>query len=152
VAARGGRGRRPRGAYELGYLLRRREEFGEAEKWLRVAAEEQPVPLNIDALASLLDQTGRRDEAVALYERAAREGYAPAARNLGWLLEGEGDEERAEALWRRAAEGGITTAARNLGILLEDRDRDEAIRWCRTAAADDGEYAVRRLDELRERR
>jgi tetratricopeptide (TPR) repeat protein len=74
---------------ELGILLRRRGDFAGAEKAYRQALETDPnYPLALYNLGVLLDvYLGRRDEALALYERYQKTLPAPDKTVAGWIVD-----------------------------------------------------------------
>jgi TPR repeat protein len=69
------------------------QNHAEALKWYRPAAEQGVAEAQYN-LGGALASEGRRDEAVASFERAieANPGYAEAHNNLGVLLQSEGRE------------------------------------------------------------
>jgi TPR repeat protein len=123
-----------------------------AAKIYRRAVELGDVEAMIDLAA--LYQNGRgvkldKKKAERLYRMAADRGHAIARHNLAVLLDRERSYEEAFRLFIRAAEQGYAPAKYNVGIYLfegrppgVERDRDEAIRWLESAAADGHENAI----------
>jgi TPR repeat protein len=89
----------------------------------REAAVQHPnVPHYLALLARATAAAGRRDEAIALYRKAAEAGDARASVSLGLILEsGDGapkDLVAANALYERAAARGSADGAINLAVAL----------------------------------
>ena len=151
-------------AYQLGRVWR--DGLGvppddeKAEMWFRRAAEDGHSGAQY-ALAKLLHQQGRVDEAVPWYEQAAEGGNQFACYQLGKLyLVGEGvpkDVTRAVEYLTDAAGQGHSQAQYILGKLYllgrdVDQDQEMAAQWF-TVAADQGhEYAQFFLDRMEQDR
>ena len=131
-----------------------------AETWFRRAAEDGHSGARY-ALAKLLHQQGRVNEAIPWYEQSAKGGNSFAAYQLGKLyLTGEGipkDVTRAVDYLTDAAEQGNSQAQYILGKLYllgseVEQDSEAAVQWL-TAAADQGhEYARFFLDHMEQDR
>ena len=122
-------------AYHLGRLLRDRGDLEGAERLMRRAAEEHGDPLYVTQLGVTLQRLGRLDEAAEQYERAARDGAADAARNLGWLLEEQGRDAEAVPWFERASAGGDQYGTTSLALARwEAGDLADAERLLRQAA------------------
>ena len=151
-------------AYQLGRVWRDGlgvlPDDGKAEMWFRCAAEDGHSGAQY-ALAKLLHQQGRVDDAIPWYEQAAEDGNQFAAYQLGKLyLSGENvlkDVAKAVDYLTNAAEQDYSQAQYILGKLYllgkdVDRDQEMAEQWF-TAAADQGhEYARFFLDHMEQDR
>src|SRR5208283_997233 len=83
-------------------------------------------------------------QAVALYRRAAEQGYPPAEHNLGFsYFNGRGvsqDDRQAVEWYRKAAEQGFAASENNLGVMYQSgrgglpQDDGQAVQWYRNAA------------------
>jgi TPR repeat protein len=90
-------------------------------------------------------------EALAQFNKAAEQGYAPAQNSVGVAYEtGRGvvkDELEAVAWYRKAAQQGFSLAQRNLGAMYS-KDKTEAAAWYRKAAEQGDKDAKIKLAEL----
>jgi tetratricopeptide (TPR) repeat protein len=102
------------------------------------------------ALASLLRETGRPDEARFVLERGAKLGEAQSWLPLGNLYADElHDEEAAEEAYRAGIAAGDTYCHHNLAVLLAERgDLDGAVEHLRLGAADGDDLAAQALRDL----
>jgi TPR repeat protein len=147
-----------RDALKNGKAALDREDYAEAMRWYRKAADQG----NADAQNNIgwIYEHGRgvpQDFAKAMrwYRKAADQGNADAQNNIGWIYERDiiiDDVSRgndiAEALrwYRKAADQGNADAQNNIGRIYEDgrgvgRDYTEAMRWFRKAADQGNAYA-----------
>ena len=118
----------------LGVMLQEPGDLGEAETWLRRAAETGHTEAQYN-LGLMLHQRGDLGEAETWLRRAADAGHTDAQNNLGLMLQERGDLGEAETWLRRAADAGNTNAQNNLGLMLDQRgDLGEAETWWRRAA------------------
>ena len=103
--------------------------IAEAERWLAAAAA-TGAPSGLFNYGMLLVQhLGRAEEGKPLWERAAEQGHALAALNLGNVLYTVNRDE-AERWFRRGAELGNTQAMINLATMLRESGRGtEADQW-----------------------
>jgi tetratricopeptide (TPR) repeat protein len=112
------------------------EAIAEFETATRLQPEALPPYVNV-ALA--YNALGQNDKAEASLRRALRldPTNAPAHLNLGMLLAEIGKMSEAEQAFRAAfkANPQSAQAAYNLGVLLSKEHPDEALDWCRRAAA-----------------
>ena len=94
-------------AFDLAWLLRRRERLAEAEHWYRIAADGggELADMAADHLGCMLLESRRHDEAEPFLRRSMSELY------LAWLLEGRGNDDEALELY---------------GNLVQDDDQFEA--------------------------
>ena len=141
--------------FERGREHEDNEEYEEAMKWFRRAAEQG----HIDAQRYLGYMYSKGEgvpqdyvEGVKWYRRAVEQGDANAQSLLGGMYhEGEGvpqDYAEAAKLYRRAAEQGDAQAQHNLGLMHRrgegvPQDYAEAAKWFRLAA-EQGYYYVRK--------
>lgn len=137
------------------------QDFGEAAKWLRKAADEgnDRAALNLGILYHQGKGVPNDDvQAVFWYRKAAEDGDPDAQFALATHLEnGEGvSKDYAQAIdwYRRAAEHNFTKAQVHLGDLYEDgqivpRDEGIAAAWFSEAAQHGNLYAQTRLEWLR---
>jgi tetratricopeptide (TPR) repeat protein len=133
-------------------LLLRREQgrSGEEETTVRESVRDFPwYPMHKAALACLLLDVGRRDEARRIFDELAADDFAPIYRDNEWLLAMSfaseacarlGDRERAAVLYRQLlpfegrhaighAEGSAGVVDRYLGLLAATLYRlDDAVR------------------------
>jgi tetratricopeptide (TPR) repeat protein len=96
-----------------------------------------------------------KKQAERLYRLAADRGNAIARHNLAVILDGEQNYEEAFRHFKRAAEQGYAPSKTNIGIYLfngrppgVERDRDEAMRWLESAAADGYGMAIDALARI----
>ena len=121
-------------------------EFELGMKWLQISAEAG----NLDAMHQLGVITGERgdveslSQALALYEKAANQGYISSAHNAGLAHENglgtEIDYEKARHYYGIAADAGLISAIHNLGVLHcegkgGDTDKEAAFNCFNDAAA-----------------
>lgn len=117
---------------------------GDREAAQRLAALERPdgaaTPFQ---RAELLDGSGRREEAAALYESLAAQGNRSAQTRLAWLYEaGLGvarDLDEAARRFEIAARAGDAEAQYALAVMLrtgkgKQMDRAQSLEWLRKAA------------------
>ncbi|MGO8797935.1 MAG: caspase family protein [Roseiarcus sp.] len=107
------------------------------------AAEHPNVPHYVALLARATAAAGRREEAIALYRRAADAGDARAMVSLGLILEsGDGvpkDVSAANALYEKAAARGSADGAINFAVALMngkgvEKNVQRAVALLRTAS------------------
>ncbi len=86
-------------------------------------------------LAHMLQETGRAEEAITFYQRAAEAGESRALRLAAQLLQEAGRAEEAITFYQLAAEAGDFRALRRAAQLLRRAGRaEEAITWLRSRA------------------
>ena len=103
--------------------------MAEAERWLAAAAATGAPSGLFNYGMLLVMHLGRADEAKPFWERAAEQGHALAALNLGNVLYTVNRDE-AERWFRRGAELGNTQAMINLATMLRESGRGtEADQW-----------------------
>jgi TPR repeat protein len=119
-----------------------RQQFAEALKWYRTAADDG----NAAAMCNvgLLYETGKgtaKDPAQAMdwYKRAAEKQYTPAIVNLASMYERQQDFGKAFTYYKQAAEANNAGAMVRLGHFYEegkgtDENTNEAVKWYRRAA------------------
>ncbi|MGY1820536.1 tetratricopeptide repeat protein [Geodermatophilus sp. SYSU D00079] len=102
------------------------------------------------ALAQLLRENGRPEEARFALERGAKRGELQAWLPLGnFYAEQLGDVEAAEEAYRAGIAAGDTYCHHNLAVLLADRgDLEGAVEHFRLGAADGDALAAQALREL----
>ncbi|MFI2204250.1 tetratricopeptide repeat protein [Streptomyces sp. NPDC020192] len=101
------------------------------------------------ALAGLLDEAGRLDEALECCRRAAARGGAEATWAAGEMLYDNGRTGEALGWYLRAAEAGDERAARASAELLHEAGRiDEAIPWYQRTARAGDRHALRAVADL----
>ena len=128
-----------------------------AAEWYRLAARQGET----DAMykLGLIFHAGEdlpRDfeEAAKWYRLAAEKGHDEAWYALGGMyrigLIGETEDmQMAVSCWRKAGELGNMTAQIDLAEYYRDAgDMEEAVRWCRLAAAQGSDYAQRLLRDM----
>lgn len=128
-----------------------------AAEWYRLAARQGET----DAMykLGLLFHAGEdlpRDceEAAGWYRMAAEKGHDEAWYALGGMyrigLIGETEDmQMAVSCWRKAGELGNMTAQIDLAeYYLDEGKLEEAVRWCRLAAAQGSDYAQRILHDM----
>jgi TPR repeat protein len=123
-----------------------RQDFAEAAKWSRKAAEQGDAVGQCNLGAAYCNGKGvAKDsvEAVKWFRKAAEQGAVSAQYNLGGMyLRGDGvpkDAIEAVKWYRLAAERGDADAQRNLGTIYQgghgiQTDHVEAVKWLREAA------------------
>jgi len=126
--------------YNLGNFHMARGQMPEAVAAFETATRLQPEALPPYVNAALAyNALGQNDEAEASLRRALRldPTNAPAQLNLGMLLAEMGKMSEAEQAFRAAfkASPQSAQAAYNLGVLLAEEHSEEALDWCRRAAA-----------------
>jgi len=126
--------------YNLGNFHMARGQTSEAVTEFETAIRLQPEALPPYVNASLAyNALGQNDKAEASLRHALRldPTNAPANLNLGMLLAEMGRMSEAEPAFRAAfkADPQSARAAYNLGVLLSKDHPDEALEWCRRAAA-----------------
>ncbi len=82
-----------------------------------IVTSDDPAVSKILTEARTAEETGRTDDAVALYRKAGDAGCTDATVHLAMMIMDRSDEDRKEALalLRKACEAGNASAARNLG-------------------------------------
>ncbi len=132
--------------YTSGYNFDRQENYKEAVRWYRKAAERGHAQAQVNLGTFYSNGLGvERDctEAVKWYRKAAEQEHAQAQNNLGVMYsEGQGVEQdySEAAKWcGKAAEQGHAQAQTNLCIMYSEgqgveQDYNEAAKWCRKAA------------------
>lgn len=127
-------------------LLGVKQDFGEALKWYRAAAESGYAPAQFNlGLACELGRGQAPDERQAFkyYLKAAEQGFAAAQFNVGNMYSagrGVGQDLFEANLWcKQAAEQGVMEAQFNLGLAYEagrgvKKDEAQAARWYKQAA------------------
>jgi tetratricopeptide (TPR) repeat protein len=134
--------------YNLGNFHLARGQMPEAAAEFETATRLQPEALPPYVNAALAyNALGQNDKAEASLRHALRleATNAPANLNLGMLLAEMGKNSEAEQAFRAAfkASPQSAQAAYNLGVLLAKDHPEEALDWCRRAAAlgrDDPKY------------
>jgi TPR repeat protein len=147
-------------AYRKGKEFAGQQNFPEALRWYRVAANQGDADAQL-ALGNLYAQGEgvQQDYGAALlwFRKAAEQGNSEAEDSLGaFYFFGMGvAQDYSEAMrWlRKAAAQGNEVAERNIGIMYLKglgvaASRDEAIRWLREAAAKDDDDAKTALQLL----
>ena len=127
-------------------LLGVKQDFGEALKWYRAAAEKgyAPAQFNLGLACELgRGQPADEREAFKYYLKAAEQGFAAAQFNVGNMYSagrGVGQDLFEANLWfKQAAEQGVLEAQFNLGLAYEagrgvKKDEAQAARWYKQAA------------------
>ena len=133
-------------AFKKGFEFFNQENYAEAARWYRKAAEQGNVAAQYYLGVCYASGQGVPQdyaEAVKWYRKAAEQGYAKAQYNLGVCYDnGQGvPQDYAEAVkwYRKAAEQGLALAQYNLGICYDNgqgvpQDYAEATKWYRKAA------------------
>jgi TPR repeat protein len=133
-------------AYEKAEKYYQSEDYTEAVKWYRKAAEQDYAVGQNDL--GYMYQSGKGvlkdyEKAVKWYRKAAEQGHAGGQRNLGNMYQYgmgvEEDFEEAVKWYRKAAEQGRANAQTNLGDMYKygkgvQKDYEKAIKWYRKAA------------------
>ena len=132
--------------YEIGCQYDEKEDYAEAVKWYRKAAEQGHANAQYALGKCYYEGEGvTKDyaEAVKWYRKAAEQGHVHAQCVLGEsYFDGHGvttNYTEAEKWFRKAAEQGDTDAQRMLGVCYftgrgVSKDPSEAIKWYRKAA------------------
>ena len=132
--------------YASGYNFDMQENYNEAVRWYRKAAEQGHAQAQVNLGALYYKGLGVGQdytEAAKWYRKATEQGHSQAQNNLGVMYsEGQGVEQdyNEAAKWcRKAAEQGHAQAQTNLCIMYSEgqgveQDYKEAARWCRKAA------------------
>ena len=126
--------------YNLGNFHMTRSQMPEAVSEFETATRLQPeaLPPYVN-VAMAYNALGQNDKAEASLRHALRldPTNAPAQLNFGMLLAEMGKMSEAEQAFRAAfkADQKSARAAYNLGVMLSKDRPDEAIEWCRRAAA-----------------
>ena len=127
-------------------LLGLKQDFNEAAKWYRLAADKGYAPAQFNlGLASELGRGMPADDRQAFkyYLMAAEQGFAAAQFNVGNMYSagrGVGKDLFEANLWyKQAAEKGVLEAQFNLGLAYEagrgvKKDEAQAARWYKQAA------------------
>jgi Flp pilus assembly protein TadD len=126
--------------YNLGNFLMARRQMPDAVAEFETATRLQPEALPPYVNAALAyNALGQNDKAETSLRRALAldPTNAPAQLNLGMLLAEMGKMSEAEQAFRAAfkASPQSAQAAYNLGVLLSKDHPEEALDWCRRAAA-----------------
>ncbi|MGN1139251.1 MAG: tetratricopeptide repeat protein [Ruminococcus sp.] len=140
------------------------ENYEEAAKWFRKAAEQEDAGAQYYILGYMYiwGKGVQRDyeEAAKWYRKAAEQGHAKAQCQLGEMYDyGEGvqrDYEEAAKWYRKAAEQGHEGAQHMLGNLYKDgrgvrQDYKEAARWYRKATDQGNSSSRYNLELLRKK-
>jgi len=116
-------------AVNLGLLYSHESDFGAAAPWFEIGvAHGRPDAMHMLGIA--LVQSGRLEDGVALWVRAAELGHVVAARKVGMVFAQVGDGKTAEIFLRQAAAAGNTEAMTALAEHLRGCGRvEEAARW-----------------------
>ena len=150
----------PEEIYQNGLEHYDKQNYAEAVKWIRKAAEQGfAAAQNNLGECYYYGQGVTKDyyEAVKWYRKAAEQGYATAQCNLGYCYDkGQGvtqDYYEAVKWYRKAAEQGHARAQNNLGACYEDgqgvtKNITEAVKWYRKAAEQGHEKAKNNLKRL----
>ena len=132
-------------AYSKGLAAYKKNDYPEAVKWYRKAAEQGNATAQFDLGYCYKNGEGVEQsyvEAVKWYRKSAEQGYAAAQCNLGYCYKkGEGVEqshEEAAKWYRKAAEQGNAVAQCCLGYFYEngegvEQSSVEAVKWYRKA-------------------
>jgi hypothetical protein len=138
----------PEAANNLGVLAWTiHQNFDDARYWFETAAT-AGLSMSRAALAALLVEAGRADEAKPLLDELRTEPVADETEGIAAVLADSGEAQEAEWWWRRCVATGSRTAVIGLAKFLSDHDRpEEAIELLAPlASADDLEvvnsYAV----------
>lgn len=98
-------------------------EVANAEAACRAAWDTNGLPRMGYQLARVLDQAGRQEEALTLYQAAAAGGYVEAKLGIGHSLS-QIAHARVVELNKQAAKAGSVNALYNLGVFARDDDQD----------------------------
>ena len=133
--------------YEKGLAAGKAQDYPEALRWYRKAAEQGDAPAQNNL--GVMYEEGRgvaQDYAEALrwYHKAAQQGNADAQHNLGNMYESglgvKQDDREAVRWWRKAAEQGNSGAQSLLGLMYIagrgiEKDYVQALKWFNIASA-----------------
>lgn len=148
--------------FNRGVALMKNEEFADAVRAFRIAAEKGNAKAQLLLGACYYNGKGVErdvDEAVRWTRKAAEQGYVEAQYSLGRVYaDGNGvDKDMAEAVrwFRKAAKEGYAGAQLNLGRCYAtgegvEKDKGEAAKWIRKAARQGHPIAKKALKELGE--
>ncbi len=148
--------------YEAGLGVKR--DYAEAVRWYRKAADAGDATgmANLGYMYQMgRGVTGDYTEAARWYRKAADAGDTRAMANLGHMYrDGSGiKRDYAEAVrwYRKAANAGNAAGMSSLGGMYRDgfgvtKDYNAAVSWYRKAADAGDDYAIKRLNELGEKR
>jgi tetratricopeptide (TPR) repeat protein len=126
----------PDAAHQLGLLRLRQDRLAEALQLLERAFEEDPRGTVADSLARAHRSAGALDEAVAMWDRAAADGYHEAHLAKAFALEDAGRDAEAEAAFLAAIEHDVDVAPASWAAALDRLGRpDDAITVLREAVA-----------------
>lgn len=148
-------------AFSKGFQAYEQEDYVEAARWFRLAAEQgrPKAQFNLGVMYDDGDGVPENDiEAVKWYRLAADQGDARAQHNLGLMYHnGSGvPQNDAEAVkwWRLAAEQGHARAQHNLGFMYGTgkgvpEDFVQAYKWLNLSAAQGDENAKKGKEIVR---
>jgi tetratricopeptide (TPR) repeat protein len=102
----------------LGVLLKQKNRWDEAERWLRAAAATGDRDA-LNNLGNILQVTNRTAEAIDCYDRSARAGNVEAMLSLGGMHLNQGDVKRAKKAFQKADRHGHPAAR----LMLEVADQ-----------------------------
>ncbi|MFF8910105.1 hypothetical protein [Streptomyces olivaceoviridis] len=123
----------------IGLARGQQEEAGDLEDYL-------PDFLAKQERARILEGSGDREAALAIWEELAEEGFEDAYNSIGQRHEEDGRRADAERFYRLGAEAGDPDAMQSLVFLLaEDKHFREAAEWTERIAAIGDIYAYPRL-------
>ena len=149
-------------AFKKAFEFSNQENYAEAVKWYRKAAEQGFTFAQSDLAVCYRKGQGvpqSYNEAVKWYRKAAEQGHAKAQCNLGvCYAQGQGvPQSYTEAVkwFRKAAEQGYAQAQYNLGFFYTQgqgvpQDYAEAAKWYRKAAEQGHAGAIEILEVLKE--
>lgn len=146
-----------RAQVQLAYIYvnsTRWENFEEAEKWLKKAAD-QGYAIAQSNLADIYGgKRGKEDETIALYKKAIAQGRVEAMNGLAcfYIYRIFGHLDEAIELLEKAANLGYGEACFGLAVLYEEgvllqRDPAEAVRWLMRAAESGNSRACVKIAE-----
>jgi TPR repeat protein len=114
----------PHSACELGRLYLKLDNREQADRWLRIGAQENCASAEIGLAQLLLNQKvaprDQQEEGINLLRKAAEHGSAEAEFYLGMILEQQNKMDEALGHYRQAATKGVLQAQMKLGDLLSD--------------------------------
>jgi TPR repeat protein len=149
-------------AYRKGQDFQKKQNYAEAMRWYRIAAEKGNALAQIRVGGLYADGHGvpqNYGEALRWFRLAAAQGNSVAQRNVGIsYLQGRGvAQDYAQALsWlRKAADQGDVDAQRAVGFVYFNGlgtapDRAQAVSWWRKAAANGDDQSKEALKQLGE--
>lgn len=147
-------------AFQRGEKAYQEENFPEALRWYRMAAEQGHAAAQVHVGNLYTDGEGVSqdyDEALRWFRKAADQGDKEALNNIGWFyLSGWGvgqDYGQAMDWFKKAADKGNEVADRNIAMMYLQglgvpADKAEAVRWFKKAVAGGDEDAKDALKEL----